>query len=241
MPYKNKKVILIIPAWNECRNLGEVLRKIPPDILDKVLVVDDGSTDGTAALAKKAEAQVKSLGKVHGVGYAINQGYKIAIQENFDIAVVMAGNNKDNPQEIHRLLDPICDSDYDFVMGSRFLGDSSWGNSMPFYRRLAIRLHPFLVGLICRKKITESTNGFRAVKTDVLRDTRIQLNHSWLNRYELEVYLLIKILMLGFKTTETLVSKTYPKAGIEITKMKPLVDWWRMLYPIFLVGLGIKK
>lgn len=126
-------------------------------------------------------------------------------------------------------------------MGSRFLGDRVWSDAMPLYRKLAIRLHPFLVGLFCRKKISESTNGFRALKTDVLRDPRIQLAPSWLDRYELEVYLLMKVLMLGFKTTEVPVTKIYPPKEMGITKMKPVVDWWGMLCPVFLVGLGIRK
>lgn len=241
MPYKNKRIILIIPASNEEKKIGQVLRKIPRNILDKILVVDDGSTDCTATVAEKAGVQVMSLGRIHGVGFAINKGYELALKENYDIAVVIAGNSKDNPEEISRLLDPICDADYDFVMGSRFLEGVAWENAMPLYRRLAIRLHPFLVGLICRTKITESTNGFRALKTDVLRDPRIQLNHSWLDRYELEVYLLMKVLMLGFKTTEVPVTKVYPPKEMGITKMKPIVDWWRMLCPVFLVGLGIRK
>lgn len=241
MPYKGKRVILIIPACDEEKKLEQVLRKIPSNILDKVLVVDDGSKDGTAKVTMDAGFEVMSLGKTHGVGFAINKGYDLAKAENFDIALVIAGNSKDNPEEISRLLDPICDEDYDFVMGSRFLGDSSWRKGMPLYRKLATRLHPFMVGCICRKAITESTNGFRALKTEVLRDSRIQLNRPWLYHYELEVYLLMKILLLGFKTTEVPVTKIYPPKNMGITKMKPVVDWWRILCPVILIGLGIKK
>jgi dolichol-phosphate mannosyltransferase len=239
--YKGKKVILIAPAYNEELKIGEVVRRAPRDVVDKVLVVDDGSTDGTADAARSKGAEVLSLGAVLGVGSAIRKGYEIARKEGFDIAVVIAGNNKDSPEEIPQLIDPICDLDYDFVMGSRYLEGGQFGGEMPLYRKFATRLHPRLVGFFCRKKITESTNGFRAIKVSVLSDPKLNLNQSWLDRYELEVYLLMKLLLCGFKTTEVPCSKIYPPKKIGQTKMKPGIDWWRILRPVFLIGLGLKK
>jgi dolichol-phosphate mannosyltransferase len=241
MAYKGRKIILIAPAFNEGEKIGEVVKRTPRGILDKILVVDDGSTDQTAAVARNAGAEVVSLGASKGVGFAIASGFNIALAEDFDIAVVIAGNNKDNPQEINRLLDPICEEDYDFVIGSRFLSGGGYGGGMPFYRKLATRFHPFLVGFFCGKKITESTNGYRAIKTAVLKDQRINLHRSWLHHYELEVYLLMKLLKLGFKTTEVPVTKIYPPKNKEYTKMRPVLDWWKMLSPVFLVGTGIRK
>jgi dolichol-phosphate mannosyltransferase len=239
--YKNRKIILIAPAYNEEVKIKEVVRRAPRDIVDKVLVVDDGSTDGTARVAREMGAEVLSLGKVYGVGYAIRSGFEIAKKENFDIVVVIAGNNKDSPEEITRLLDPICEQNYDFVMGSRYLTGGHYGGDMPLYRKMATRLHPFLVGLTCGKKITESTNGYRAMKVSVLSDQRIDLYQPWLSHYELEVYLLIKLLKLNLKTTEVPVSKVYPPKKIGRTKMRPFVDWWKMLRPIFLLAFRMKN
>src|SRR5690348_3924569 len=112
--YKSRTVLLIAPAFNEEAKIGEVVRRTPRDIVDTVLVVDDGSTDGTAAAAKRQGAEVISLDRAHGVGYAIRHGFKEARRRRFDIAVVIAGNNKDSPEEITRLLDPICEADCDF-------------------------------------------------------------------------------------------------------------------------------
>jgi dolichol-phosphate mannosyltransferase len=239
--YKSRKVLLIAPAFNEEAKIGEVVRRTPREIVDTVLVVDDGSTDGTAAVARGHGAEIISLDQVYGVGYAIRRGFEEARRRNFDIVVVIAGNNKDAPEEITRLLDPICDADYDFVIGSRFLAGGRYGGDMPFYRKLATRLHPFLVSLFCGKRITESSNGYRAMKVSVLGDPSLDLQQRWLDGYQLEVYLLIKLLKLGYYTTEVPVSKIYPTKATGNTKMRPVVDWWHMLSPIIVVGLGIER
>jgi dolichol-phosphate mannosyltransferase len=239
--YKDKKIILIAPAYNEDRKIGEVVRRAPRDIIDKVLVVDDGSSDDTASVAENLGATVVSLGAVRGVGYAIREGYRVAVNEGFDIAVVIAGNNKDAPEEITRLLDPICDDDFEFVMGSRYLEGGGYGGDMPFYRKLATRLHPFLVSIFTGQRITESTNGYRALNTSILADKRLNLDQDWLNHYQLEVYLLMRVLKLGFRCTEVPVTKIYPPKKIGNTKMRPIVDWWKILSPIFYIGLGLRR
>ena len=239
--YKNKRIILIAPACDEAAKIGQVVERAPRDIIDTVLVVDDGSTDETAEVARKAGAEVKSLGRMYGVGFAIREGFRYAQENGFDIVTVIAGNNKDNPEEITRLLDPICDDDYDFVMGSRYLEGGGYGGDMPFYRKIATRLHPFLVGLFTGRRITESTNGYRAMKVSVLDDERIDLGQTWLEQYELEVYLLMKVLRLGLRCTEAPVTKIYPPRKIGNTKMRPIVDWWKMLRPIFLLGFRLRR
>ena len=239
--YKSRTVLLIAPAFNEEAKIGEVVRRMPREIVDTMLVVDDGSTDGTAAAAMRHGAEVISLDRVYGVGYAIRRGFDEARRRGIDIVVVIAGNNKDAPEEITRLLDPICDEDFDFVIGSRFLAGGRYGGEMPLYRKLATRLHPFLVSVFCGKRVTESTNGYRAMKVSVLDDARIDLRQDWLDGYQLEVYLLIKLLRLGYRTAEVPVSKIYPPKAAGNTKMRPLVDWWNMLAPIFVIGLRLDR
>lgn len=239
--YKKRKILACAPAYNEEAKIAKVVRRISRNVVDKILVVDDGSSDATAQVAQDAGACVLSLNAIKGVGYAIRCGFEIAIKEKFDIVVILAGNNKDSPEEIPRLLDPICENDIDFVMGSRYLEGGNYGGEMPFYRKLATRLHPFLVSAFCNKKITESTNGFRALKVSILQDRRIDLYQQWLDHYELEVYLLMKVLMLRYKTAEVPCTKIYPPKSIGNTKMVPIVDWWKMLRPVFYLGLRLRK
>jgi len=238
--YKGNKVLMVAPAYNEERKIGKVIVRCPRDVVDQILVVDDGSTDRTAEVARDAGARVISFNYVAGVGAAIRRGFEIAWIESFDIVVVIAGNNKDNPTEVTRLLDPICNG-FDFVIGSRFLSGGAYGGDMPTYRKIATHVHPFLISLMCGQRITESTNGYRAIRTSILMDRHINLNQSWLDGYELEVYLLMRVLQLGYRICEVPVSKIYPPRELGHTKMRPVLDWWKMLSPIFLVGFGFRQ
>lgn len=239
--YHGLKVLLLSCAYNEEPKIGEVVRRLPRDLGDGILLIDDGSTDRTAEVAEAEGAEVVRLGACLGVGFALRRGLEIARERGYDVVVTIAGNNKDDPDEIPRLLEPIVARDRDFVIGSRFLAGGGYGGDMPFYRKLATRLHPFLVGLFCGKRITESTNGFRAMRLSVLDDPRIDLYQDWLDHYELEVYLLMKLLMLGFGCEEVPCTKIYPAKKLGRTKMRPIFDWWKMLRPIFLLGFRLRS
>jgi dolichol-phosphate mannosyltransferase len=239
--FSGKRIIAIAPAFNEEQKIGHVVARTPRDVVDCVLVVDDGSTDRTAEVARAEGAEVLTLPEVFGVGYALRSGLDYARREGFDIAVIMAGNNKDNPAEIPRLLDPICNDGCDLVVGSRFLAGGAYGGDMPAYRKLATRLHPWLMSRITGKRLTETTNGFRAVRLSCLSDPRVRLEQRWLDGYGLEVYLLYKLIVCGFRHTEVPCTKIYPPRRIGNTKMRPIVGWWDILRPVLLLGTGLKS
>ena len=95
--------------------------------------------------------------------------------------------------------------------------------------------------MLAGRKITESTNGFLAMRVSCFRDPRIDIDQPWLDQYELEPYLFFKFIKLGFKVKEVPVTKIYPPKALGYTKMKPFSGWWSILRPIVLLGLGIKK
>lgn len=239
--YKGQKIIAMAPAHNEEAKIGQVVARTDRRMVDTMLVIDDASTDRTAEIAQAGGATVLSTGHRMGVGGALRLGIDYGRQTRHDIAVIMAGNNKDNPAEIPRLLDPICDQNIDLVIGSRFLVGGAYGGDMPGYRKLATRLHPWLLSLLVGKKLTESTNGFRAFRLSLLDDRRINLNQSWLDGYGLEVYLLFKTIKLGYRHAEVPCTKIYPPRQLGYTKMRPVVGWWSILRPLFLLGLGVKQ
>ena len=239
--HENPSVIAIVPAYNEAAKIGRVVQRIGRAVVDAVVVVDDGSTDGTAEVARQEGAEVLSMEVTRGVGAALRAGLEHARSRGFHIAVILAGNNKDNPDEIPRLLEPICEDRADFVIGSRYLHGGQSGGDMPLYRRVATRLHPWLMSRFCGKGLTESTNGFRAFRLSLLDDRRIRLTQRWLDTYGLEVYLLWKVLTLGYRHMEVPCTKIYPPKALGRTKMRPVIDWWSILRPVFLLGLGIRR
>ncbi|MBF0595154.1 MAG: glycosyltransferase family 2 protein [Candidatus Omnitrophica bacterium] len=238
---------LVCPiAFNEevkLRSVVERFLKSPLNGRVDYLVMDDGSTDGTSKMLQGfAGRGVRTLRHTFqsGVGAAIRTAIKHARANGYEVLVIMAGNDKDNPDELPALLKEI-DNGFDFVQGSRYKGKVGTGGDMPFYRKIATRLHPWLMSFFLRTRITDSTNGYRAFRLSIFSDARINIDQRWLDAYELEPYLMFKAIQLKFKFTEVFVTKIYPPKKLGITKMKPFLGWWSILKPVFYLGLGIRK
>jgi len=176
-----------------------------------------------------------------GVGYSLRQGLRYLLEIGYEIAVVMAGNGKDDPAEISNVIQPVVKGECDYVQGSRYLpGGKSEG--MPFVRLVFNRLYSFIWTLLIRRRCTDVTNGFRCYRLKILKDPRIDLYQDWLNGYSLEYYFHYKVLALGYKVKEVPVSKTYPFANRGgYSKIQPLRDWWPIVSPLLLLFLGARK
>ena len=236
------RVLAVPVAFNEDKKIGSVIGRFKGvSCVDEILLIDDASTDNTRAVAEQAGAKVLTQERRSGVGAAIRRAVRYAQKNDFAVIVILAGNDKDRPPEIDRLTDPILREGFDFVQGSRYLAGGEFGN-MPFYRQLSTRfIHPGLFSLISGRKITDSTNGFRAVRVSCFKDVRIDIDQPWLDRYELEPYIFYKFIRLGYKVKEVPVTKIYPPKELGYTKMRPITGWWSILRPLVFLGLGIKK
>jgi dolichol-phosphate mannosyltransferase len=234
------RVLAATFAFNEGEKIRRTLARHPPARPYDLLVHDDGSTDGSL---DEVDARVIVLRTTEnrGIGAAMKRVFQYALDHKYDVLVIQAGNDKDDPLEIPALLAPLeCDA-ADFVQGSRYLGGGSFGN-MPKYRVFCTRvIHPLIFSIAAGKRVTESTNGFRAFRTALLRDPRIDWKQEWLDRYELEPYLMLKAIRLGYRHVEVPVTKVYPPHHQGYTKMRPFIDWWSIIRPIVYLGLGLKK
>jgi len=241
------KIIVCPVAYNEnvkLRSAIERFLKCPLKPLVDYLVVDDGSDDGTTEMIQSFESQGVSSIKHSsrcGVGVAIRTAINHARDKGYEAIVIMAGNDKDSPDEISQLTDLLFSEECDLVQGSRYLGGKRIGGDMPIYRKVATKIHPFLLSLLTGKKSTDSTNGFRAIRLSLFDDERIDISQEWLNQYELEPYILFKAMKLGYKVKEASVTKIYPSKELGYTKMRPFIGWWSILRPLVFLGLGIKK
>jgi dolichol-phosphate mannosyltransferase len=239
---EKRRVICIAPAWNEGSRIARVVTRVPAEHVETSLVVDDGSTDDTAAVAERSGATVIRNDRNRGVGAAIRAGLDHAREKGYEIAVIVSGGGKTPPEQISRLLEPILNGDADLAQGSRYTGGGEFIR-MPLTRRWGTRAYTALFSLFVGRRVTDASSGFRAIRLTLLDDIRINLGQEWLDRYELEPYLLFKAISLGHRVVEVPVTIEYPAAteGVAYTKMRAVLDWWRIFRPVLFLVLGIKK
>lgn len=155
------KVLIVIPAWNEEQSIDSVLKELkglhPPS---DVLVVDDGSEDMTAHIAKKNGSKVISHGRNLGYTAALQTGRIFALENGYDFTVFVDADGQHRLSDVSRILDPVIKGDADQVRGSRQLGSYEWKE--PRYLRIPRRICSFLVSVKTRKVVTDATSGFKA-------------------------------------------------------------------------------
>jgi dolichol-phosphate mannosyltransferase len=239
--------IALIPVYEDTPNLLKVLAKFTHvNAVDEICLIIDGMSQAEVhALSKTIRTHPVPIHVIHnetrrGIGYALKCGIQYALKQDYDVTVILAGNNKDDPREIPRLLYPIEQQGYDYVQGSRFLPGGRRVKN-PFLRGVFSRLYPMLWTLATRVYCTDVTNGFRAYRTAIFADDEINIWQQWLNGYELEYYLHYKVLTLDYKTVEMPVSKIYPfrhKGGY--SKIQPHRDWWPIIRPFLYLLFRVK-
>ena len=238
-PIDPARVAVVVPAWNETGKIGAVVRKVPRRLAACVIVVDDCSGDGTAAEAQAAGAdRVIRHERNRGVGAAIRTGLQEARRAGHEFAAVLSGDDQHEPEELSRVLGPLFAGEADLVQGSRWLpGGATPG--IPPLRRWLTRVYPVLFRLASGFPCTDGTNGLRAFRLSLLDDPRIRLDQDWLDRYELEPYLLYQAVRCGYRVREAPVTVRYHGRGT--TKMRFLQDGWRILRPLLYLRLGIQR
>lgn len=226
------KVIAAIPCYNEDRFISKVVREAKKYV-DLVIVVDDGSHDGTSKVARAAGALIVNHINNRGYGESIGTCFEAAKANDADVLVILDGDQQHNPDEVPRALDPIINGKADLVIGSRFLNGQS---SVPRYRKLGIGVITWLFNVGAKVKVSDAQSGFRAYSRRIL-DT-LTLTERGMG---VSVEVLIKARGKGFTIKEVPISCRYHSTsstmnpvrhglGVALTVVKlRSKSWLRML------------
>lgn len=180
---QNLRILCVVPAWNEEKRVGAVVRSIPKQSVDRIVVVDDGSSDKTVQAAKRAGASVLHHDRNQGVGAAIRSGIEYARRGKFDVVVVVSGSGKTPCEQIPKILEPIVQDEADVVQGSRYILGGQFVHA-PINRRIGTSVYTKIFSLFVQRRVSDA--------------------HGY-------------------------------------TKMRKVVDWWRIFRPVLFLAMGLKK
>jgi glycosyltransferase involved in cell wall biosynthesis len=156
--------IALVPALNEEGTIAGVigeLRAYDPEL--EILIIDDGSHDRTAEVARASGARVLRLPFNLGIGGAVQTGFRYAFENGFDLAVRVDGDGQHDPSQLAAVVEPVLRGETDIAVGSRYLGARGEGYRSSATRRIGIRILARVVSLLTRQRITDPTSGFQAL------------------------------------------------------------------------------
>jgi glycosyltransferase involved in cell wall biosynthesis len=227
--YLKKTISVVVPAYNEEKLVGQTLTSIP-DFVDKLIVVDDGSTDNTAKIVMETAENDQRIHLIQheanqGVGGAIVTGYKKARDLHMDVTVVMAGDAQMDPNDLIRIIEPVADGSADYTKGNRLFYGDAW-NMIPHYRYLGNSFLSLMTKISSGYwHIADSQSGYTAISLIALQ--RINLDKIY-KRYGMPNDILIKLNQHDFKVRDVHVRPVYnvgEKSGIKLIHVIPKISW----------------
>jgi glycosyltransferase involved in cell wall biosynthesis len=164
-----KRIVVVMPAYNAENTLGQTFREIPLDIVDEVILVDDGSRDHTVEKARELPIQ-KIIRHMKNLGYGGNQKtcYTEALKEGADIVVMLHPDYQYTPLLIEALVYPIARGLFEAMLGSRILGKGALQGGMPFYKYVSNRILTLIENILLNQKLAEYHTGYRAYAREIL-------------------------------------------------------------------------
>jgi len=208
---RNRKIVVVLPAYNAEKTLVTTYREIPFDIVDEVILVDDASVDHTVAVAK--DLKIRTI--VHGknLGYGGNQKscYRAALECGADIVVMLHPDYQYTPKLIPAMVFLLISGEYDVVLGSRILGGKAIQGGMPIYKYVNNRMLTLIQNVLMSQKLSEYHTGYRAFTRKVLEAVSLDDNS---NDFVFDNQMLSQILYAGFRVGEiTCPAKYFPEAS----------------------------
>jgi len=164
-----KKFLVLVPAYNEEKNISSLLSELQAQSMGfDVVVIDDGSSDSTCKVAGKKDVPVISHVFNLGIGGAVQTGILYAFQRGYDIVIQVDGDGQHDPRFIEKLLTPLLSEECDIAIGSRFL-DPFAGYRSSFIRRIGINFFAVLISFLTGCPVTDPTSGFRAMNRKAIK------------------------------------------------------------------------
>ncbi len=196
----NKKIVVVLPAYNAAKTLEMTYAEIPFDIVDEVVLVDDVSKDNTIEVAEK-------LGITHIIRHDKNKGYggnqkscyNKALELNADIIVMLHPDYQYTPKLIPAMCSIIANDLYPVVLGSRILGKGALKGGMPYYKYFFNRFLTFTENILIGQKLSEYHTGYRAFSEEVLRNIKYNINND---DFVFDNEMLSQIFMKGYEIAE---------------------------------------
>ncbi|RJP64377.1 MAG: glycosyltransferase family 2 protein [Candidatus Abyssobacteria bacterium SURF_17] len=222
MNFSGKKILILVPAYNEADNIGRVLDEIIehtgtlPHTFD-ILVVDDGSTDNTAEIVRAKGVEVISLPLNCGIGVALQTGFKFALESGHDILVRLDADGQHSPSSIGEILRPLMANEADLCIASRFINRQGYQASA--VRRLGIAWFSFLISVFFRESVTDPTSGFQAMNRRLIT----LYSSQYASDYP-EVEGLVNVLRNGLKVKEVSTVMKERQGG------RSSIDWLQSVY-----------
>jgi glycosyltransferase involved in cell wall biosynthesis len=206
-------VVFFLPAYDEAEVVGAVLARVPREVQGHPVlpvVVDDGSTDGTADVARAAGAKVESFTTNQGLGAAVRRGLALG-EEHGAVAVVFCdADDEYDPAELERLVAPILDGEADYVVGSRFAGGT---RRMRPHREVGNRLLTLAVRLLTRLPVTDGQSGYRALSAEAAAVAEV------IHDYNYAQVLTIDLAGKGFRYTEVPITYRFRTTGRSFVRL----------------------
>jgi glycosyltransferase involved in cell wall biosynthesis len=238
--YLEKSIAVVVPAYNEENLIAKTLSSIP-EFVDKVIVVNDASTDDTHEIVEKMAQEDRRITLLdheenQGVGGAIVSGYKAARDLQIDVAAIMAGDAQMDPNDLVRIIEPVANGSADYSKGNRLFYGDAW-RMIPRYRYLGNSFLSLLTKIASGYwHIADSQSGYTGISLIALR--RINLDKIY-KRYGMPNDLLIKLNQYDFRVRDVHIRPVYhvgEKSGIKLTQVAPKISWilfkgfWRRLF-----------
>ncbi len=205
------KVVVIMPAYNAARTLEKTYRDIPRDIVERVILVDDNSSDTTVEIAKRLKLDVFVHEK--NLGYGGNQKtcYRHALEHKPDIVIMIHPDYQYDATKIPDMIEPIAKGECDIVFGSRILNHGALQGGMPLYKYIANRFLTFMENRALGLQLSEYHTGLRAYSSKVLRSLHLGLNSD---DFVFDTEITIQAVALGYRIHEIPVETRYfPEAS----------------------------